>query len=400
MVSIYKFGIVEDHPYIVYEFVQGTPLDQIQSPVPSEKLIKIGVDIASGLAAAHRNGVIHRDIKPANAIITADDTTKILDFGIAKVLSQKELLVADQEKGALSINTPSAIREDISEDIISVSTRRWDENQGGSVKIQEAGTSLTHPGGIVGTPQYMAPELFLGATANFQSDVYSFGALMYTLCTGVPPHKGKNLLDIISDIQNNEPCPIADLAPEVDSRIKQIIQKCLARDPKERFPSGSELRSAWSRLSLFVTELSHHQDVMNPFRGLDVFEADHQQLFFGRDSEIRMLLEKLKRDPFILIVGDSGVGKSSLCRAGVLPRVGSWLHEKNSWEIVRLVPGRNPIQALAKALVPVLHLSDIEIQKTIKDEAQGIGRFIRAHLPEQTGLVLFIDQLEELVTLG
>ena len=136
----------------------------------------------------------------------------------------------------------------------------------------------------------------------------------------------------------------------------------------------------------------------NPYRGLHAFDADHRAVFFGRDSEIRGILERLATEPMVVVAGDSGVGKSSLCRAGVLPKIDAWLPGR-AWTIAALVPGRHPIASLAAALAPHLGLGEAELARLLVEEPGFAARELRGRLGASAGLVIFIDEIEELVTL-
>src|SRR5262249_39027433 len=139
-----------------------------------------------------------------------------------------------------------------------------------------------------------------------------------------------------------------------------VVDRCLARDPARRPASGDELREALERLSPERRAIAIPEG--NPYRGLRPFEAEHRALFFGRGADVRVVLERLRTEPWVLVAGDSGVGKSSLCRAGVLPRVADGeLDPTRSWSVVTLVPGRRPVQALASALAPRLGVSHEDV---------------------------------------
>src|SRR6185436_2559248 len=112
------------------------------------------------------------------------------------------------------------------------------------------------------------------------------------------------------------PPPLIEQVEGIDPRFAATIERCLRAEPAMRFDSGDELREALEQLS---PDLPTAVPSGNPYRGLLAFEAEHRALFFGRGPEIRAILERLRSEPMVLIAGDSGVGKSSLCRAGVLP---------------------------------------------------------------------------------
>jgi formylglycine-generating enzyme required for sulfatase activity len=140
----------------------------------------------------------------------------------------------------------------------------------------------------------------------------------------------------------------------------------------------------------------------NPYRGLRPFEAEHRALFFGRDQEIRAVLERLRSDPRVVVAGDSGVGKSSLCRAGVLPLVNDGGLGETSWRVVRLVPGRRPVEALAAALSPALEVNEEALGAWLASEPAALARALQRARQKTPGfgLLVFVDQAEELFTLA
>ena len=139
----------------------------------------------------------------------------------------------------------------------------------------------------------------------------------------------------------------------------------------------------------------------NPYRGLRAFEAEHRELFFGRTAETRSVVERLRRQPFVLVAGDSGVGKSSLCRAGVLPAITEGAIEpERTWFASSITPGRKPVRALINALAGGLDIEEEELFAQVRADPDALGRALRSQEGGVRGRVVFIDQLEELVTLS
>lgn len=257
---------------------------------------------------------------------------------------------------------------------------------------------LTRTGAVLGTPRYMAPEIWAGGAATFRSDVYSFGALLYTVCAGRPPHDGKGVSELRQQVKAGVIVPLASVAPGVDPGLAAVVDRCLAHDPARRFASGGELRAAVARLLPGARKEPAASG--NPYRGLQAFEAEHRDLFFGRDSETSLILGQLRDSGFVVVAGDSGLGKSSLCRAGVLPRIESHLGGAQPWTVLTLVPGRHPIAALAAVLAPVLAEDEAATAAALIEDPAGVARRLRAPRSDRSGVVLFVDQLEELVTLS
>ena len=399
VVSIYRVGEVAGAPYLVSEYVEGQALDGLVGPVAPGQILKYALDIASALAAAHRRGVVHRDIKPANAILSQEGDVKLLDFGIAKLVQMSageprvsgEVGQGGAELGATRPADPSG------------QTKRIPQQETLQIKTHPRDLELTEAGAALGTPRYMAPEIWGGAQATFRSDIYSFGALVYTLCTGGPPHKTLDPRRLAEEVQRCDIPSLGEVASSVGSELVEIVDRCLMRDPMARYANGSELRSALVQLLPEARDSAVPEG--NPYRGLHAFEREHKNLYFGRDSEVRMILERLVRDPVVLVAGDSGVGKSSLCRAGVLPRLSKWFElagRGRNWQARSIVPGQRPVEALAEALAPLLDEGPEGIATQLLEDPSGLARRLRAwgEQHEPRGLVLLVDQLEELVTIS
>jgi serine/threonine protein kinase len=300
VVSIYRVGEVDNHPYLVSEFVQGRGLDTLPLPISCEEVLRMGTEIAYALAAAHQRGVVHRDIKPGNAILAEDGGVKLLDFGIAKLLtasssakifgalpsstSATKAEEASTARNALALaatpkvhELPRSVAEEQTAPAIPVDNNARGESQESTVlarpnerkvsceatlpaeSIKRASAPTisrpigfatppelwsTQPGMICGTPSYMAPEIWRGEPATFRSDIYSFGALLYTLCTGHPPQVRTSITALQEAVQNQDAPPLIEAAPGMNPAFCAIVDRCLARDPQKRFASGNEVRVA------------------------------------------------------------------------------------------------------------------------------------------------------------
>jgi len=361
VVTVFRVGEIEGHPYIVSEYLTGSSLARLALPLPWRRALGLGIGLARGLAAAHRQGVLHRDLKPDNVFLTAEGEVKLLDFGLAELVD------------ASALTGPSGVRAP------------------------------------AGTPRYMAPELFRGGSATPRSDLYALGLVLYELCTGTLPPRHRPGLPLLDKAQETpRPSehagpghgpPLTECVPGLAPEFASIIERCLRVEPEERFASAEALCAELERL-----EPLHETEVLpagNPYRGLAPFEAEHRAHFFGRDADIRAVLERLRRQPLVLVTGDSGVGKSSLCRAGILPRAaGGAIDEFRDFSTLTMEPGRRPVAALAAALAPVLGQTEAELWARLTEEQEWLGPALRKAYQEGRGLLLFVDQLEELVTLS
>lgn len=427
VVAIHRVSQVSGLPYLVSELVRGQSLEKLPRPIPWERALRIGIGVARGLAAAHESGVLHRDIKPANIMLAEDGGVKLLDFGLAKLVSG--LPHAEEGQGApgagaggapllaavalaLSSTAPraggasspgpgprpgpdlQATASFTSEDGTPVPRGTpWPEDNGATP------SALTGAGALLGTPRYMAPEAWRGEPATPRTDIYSLGAVLFELCAGHPPHREGTLGELRRAATERDAPPLQTTTPQVDARFAQVIDRCLRRDPLLRFASGAELSLALEELSPEARAVA--VPAGNPYRGLQTFEAEHRALFFGRARAVRDLLDLLRHRSLVVAAGDSGVGKSSLCRAGVLPLCEEGaLADGRRWRVLRTTPGRRPARALCEALAPVLAAPEETLRRVLCEAPADFGRLLRSYLGDCNGVVIFLDQAEELVTQG
>jgi eukaryotic-like serine/threonine-protein kinase len=202
ILSVYQFGLTETGtPYVVMELLQGQTLRErlITGALPVRKTVEYALQITRGLAAAHDRGIIHRDLKPENLFITRDGVVKILDFGLAKLISTNG--------GAQ--NTITAL---------------------GS----EAGT-------VLGTMGYMAPEQLRGQTVDPRCDIFSLGAVLYEMLSGQRAFHGETPADTVSAILKEEPPDLSEHPGKIPPALARIVQRCLEKNPAERFQSARDL---------------------------------------------------------------------------------------------------------------------------------------------------------------
>ena len=202
---------------LVMELVEGETLRQAfpPEPLPAKKVLEIGVQIAEGLAKAHASGIVHRDLKPENVMVSREGWVKILDFGLAKLTEARS-----QELSAA------------------------------------ATASGTVPGMVMGTVGYMSPEQAVGKPVDFRSDQFSFGTMLYELATGRRAFQRATSAETIVAVMREEPEPIAKLNPRVPAPLRWIIERCLAKDPDQRYASTRDLARDLANLRDRLQELS------------------------------------------------------------------------------------------------------------------------------------------------
>jgi Tol biopolymer transport system component len=198
ILAVYDVGVADGVPYLVSELVDGAVLrDELdRGAVPVKRLLQVGAQIADGLAAAHQAGIVHRDLKPENVMVTRDGRVKILDFGLAKSQTQ---------------------------------------GPGGRVITQTA-TGL-----IVGTVPYMSPEQARGGAVDFRSDQFAVGLMLYEMATGEHAFRRDTPVQTMSAIIGDEPRPVAARNPKVPGPLVWVIERCLAKDPAERYGATVDL---------------------------------------------------------------------------------------------------------------------------------------------------------------
>ncbi len=200
VVTIHAVEEANGLPYLVMQYVAGLSLQERldrRGPLELHEILRIGMQTASGLAAAHAQGLIHRDIKPANILLeNGVERVKITDFGLARAA---------------------------------------------------ADASLTQPGVVAGTPQYMAPEQARGETVDHRADLFSLGSVLYAMCTGSPPFRGGGTMAVLKRVCEETPSPIRETNPEIPDWFVAIIDKLHAKDPAERYQSAAEVADVLNR---------------------------------------------------------------------------------------------------------------------------------------------------------
>ncbi|XXT24987.1 serine/threonine-protein kinase [Sorangium sp. So ce429] len=388
IVTIHEVNEHDGFPYMVLEYIEGQslrawmnqrrPVDAGEevstAPVPPSLAVDMVVPVVRALASAHASGIVHRDLKPENIMLDASGAIKVVDFGIAKLIEEEAILSVDR-----------GVAGD---------------------------TRLTRDGAIIGTLAYMSPEQWRGMDIDPLSDVWAVGILLHELVLGAHPLAPCSRRDLLAVPRLDEPMPEVGAGHPELGALGAIIDRCVRKRKVERFASAQEL------LAELLPLLPGRRDIRlgadeSPFSGLSSFQEADADRFFGRAQDLAGVVARLRSQPLLAIAGASGVGKSSLVRAGVIPAL---KRSGEGWEALVVRPGREPMAVLADLFDhPAVTLTtDLQalapqggaatraaLVERLRAEPGLLGAALRGWAGRaQRRLLLFIDQFEELITLG
>jgi predicted ATPase len=260
IVTVHDLGEEASFPYIVMELVEGRSLRQmIDGPLPLELLMRLAVQIAEGLVAAHERQVVHGDVKPENILVSDQGIAKIVDFGLAQFWLREQ----PRQPGA--------------------------------------------PGALRGTPGYLSPELVAGRPVDQRSDQFSLGAILHEMATGRPAFAGGTSLDLLGQTLFAEPPSLAEARPDLPAAMVQAIERCLRKEPDQRYPSTRELLDELRAARRGPARSSAVRRPVGPL------PAPLTRLI-GRQRETEEI-ERLLEDPqrrLLTLTGPGGTGKTRL----------------------------------------------------------------------------------------
>ena len=214
IITIYEIDSADGRDFIVMELVRGKSLDQLipRQGMRLNEALRIAIAVADALAAAHARGIVHRDLKPANVMVGLDGTVKVVDFGLAKLLADDDEL---EEQAVTQLSAPA----------ISV------------------------PGMIAGTAAYMSPEQARGERLDARSDVFSFGAMLYEMATGVRAFGGPSAADTLTAVVGGQPARPSDVNDGIPSDLEKVILRCLRKHAERRFQHIADVKVALQEIA-------------------------------------------------------------------------------------------------------------------------------------------------------
>ncbi|HEY0592704.1 MAG TPA: protein kinase [Thermoanaerobaculia bacterium] len=266
IVTIYDIGDANEQPFIVMELLDGRSLrDLLRAPLESGDLFRLAAQIADALAATHERGIVHRDLKPENVFVTKEGNAKILDFGVARI-----------RHAAASEESPTL-------------------------------EQLTTRGSAIGTVGYMAPEILAGQPADFRADVFSLGSMLYEMAAGRRAFEGETLMAVVSATLRRDPAPLAAVRPDLPSSFCAIVERCLRKEPSDRYESTAILRAELAALASGTAEAARPEPKAGALPRFD-------QPLLGREEELAAIRSMIVAEGarLVTLTGPGGSGKTRL----------------------------------------------------------------------------------------
>jgi serine/threonine protein kinase len=391
LVTILAAGLLRERdsrvPFVAMELLEGETLASVHArrgAQPWRRVLAWARDVAAALDVIHARGVVHLDLKPSNLFLSRDGSLKVLDFGIARRAG-----AAHTVPHALAVDMTPARGVDL------MPTDEFVAEHLGTGFDREPLPAMTRAAPVIGTPGFMAPEVIEDRPATAATDAYALAACVIFLTTGALPQDvpeapvSAELVDrraFLADVRHATLAGrLKDLASlGLPRGLTALLRRWLALDPSERDVTPGELGAAvdavWAR---------PYGVPSPPYLGLGAFGPHAEGLLFGRDDDVARLVRELQSRVALVLQGVSGSGKSSLAMAGLVPALGRRdARTGPDWRAIVLRPGATPDLSLEALLV--------ELDPSLSGaSAKDLAAFARKR---GEGLVVIVDQLEELVT--
>ena len=397
IVVVHEVNEHRGHPFMVLEYLQGdTLLEALRGQtVTASRAVELMLPVVRALVQAHGMGIVHRDLKPGNIMLTQTGGIKVLDFGIVKLLSERDRLAVANDQIDSQID---GLHHDLD-------GRRAPTAQPDAVHAPEY-FAVTHTGALIGTLPYMSPEQITAGPVDHRTDLWAVGIMLCELVTGRHPLGTVVRERLLTMGDMDVPMPrMSELAPDLGP-LGSIIDRCLIKERADRIASAEALLAELE--PLMSAESGRLAEGENPFAGLSAFQKTDAARFFGRDDDIASVVARVRSEPLTAVVGPSGTGKSSLVRAGVIPALE---RSGEGWRALIVRPGRHPVAALATSLAQLGPdsseraqtggLAESDLGARLLSEPGYLGAALRARAARRRRrFIIFVDQFEELYTQG
>lgn len=371
IVPLYDYWREPGGAYLVFRYLRGGTVADVAHPWPLSDATQLVTDVGAALATAHFHGVVHRDVKPANLLRDGDGRTYLADFGIALDVPGPD--------------APSAMRS-------------------------------------AGSPLYASPEQVRDGTATDRSDQYALAVVLWELLAGRPPFAADTVTGVLREKLARPLAPLAATRPDLPDALGRVLQRASALRPEDRYGSIVDFVDAWGEAldrspvgatttgDVALTDVSTigvvadaratrsrlvlELDLGNPYKGLRPFDEADTADFFGRSDATERLRTLVAGQRLSIVVGASGSGKSSIVRAGLVPRLRADGHL-----VAVVVPGARPLDELSDALVQLASGPLGDVREALTDPPR-LAALVESLAPATGGdLVMVLDQFEELWTL-